>query len=132
MRWLLASVLALAAACGSGTRSTTPTTPLPPDKPPATVEKPPGATLIDANAKYDELAKRACDCKAKAKLERAPCAREVVKDMVAFATDHTEAPGDGPRAEAAGEQIGKCVIDAGLPIEELNAELKKVPAPKPS
>lgn len=116
MRWLLASTLAVLVACGGSTPP--PTSPLPPDKP---IEQAPGTTPVNEDAAIAALAERACACKDPA------CARQVIHDLVTRAQNNKNPLRDAPAAEAAGDRIGRCVMKAGMPGEELLSELKKIP-----
>lgn len=124
MRVLLVLLVALAAACGSGTSSAPKTTPQPAETP-----LPPSS--MDATAQIKKLAERACACKDKKKAapERVECARTVVHDLVTLAENNKELVNQDDTATAANEagvRIGNCVMEAGLPAQELADEMKKL------
>lgn len=61
-----------------------------------------------ANQQLDDLADQACACK------DAACGKQALNALVEWAKDNKFASGDEKRAEAAGERLGKCLVNTGV------------------
>jgi hypothetical protein len=97
------------AACA--TKAAQRVTPRPPPRP------------ADINVTLAGFASRACACK------DATCARTVMRSLVAYAKNVTadeKLKIDQTKAHATGEKLGRCLILAGMPQDELIEQLKQL------
>jgi hypothetical protein len=74
----------------------------------------------DASKDIEKFADRACACK------DAACGEKVLNDFATWAKDNKEARGDQEKANAAAARIGKCTIEAGVPLEKLQSALSGI------
>jgi hypothetical protein len=74
----------------------------------------------DASKDIEKFADRACACK------DAACGEKVLNDFATWAKNNKEARGDQDKAMKAAERIGKCTIEAGVPLEKLQSALSGI------
>lgn len=74
----------------------------------------------DASMDLEKFADRACACK---EAKDAACAEKVVNEFAAWLKNHKDAHGDRDRTNNAATRVGRCTIEAGLPLEKLQAAM---------
>lgn len=79
-----------------------------------------GCKSGDPTSEFEGLAKRACSCA----FEDAACGNKVLADVAAFARNHKTSDLDLKRMIAAGENVDKCLLGAGVERPKLVSALE--------
>ena len=74
----------------------------------------------DITERVEALADRACACK------DADCARVVLQELITLGKENRNSTGDKKRGEKAGSRLAECVVEAGLPLDEVMAMGKEL------
>jgi len=78
------------------------------------------ASCKDASKEIEKFADAACAC------ENAECADKVLEDFAKFAKENKNARGDQERANAAGQKLGKCLVEKGVDTKKLMDTLSEL------